>query len=372
MHCYALKVRFSDSGLLTGYRHYYDLSGLPVRELTGYELIGTDGNSESTKKVLQGGQYFRQPRTAYIPGVIGLLLAHDQNHFEELTAGSGLNIQNLDCLKGAWRSGKRSQPKLMGIINTTPDSFSDGGKHLSVQAAVDTAGEMVEAGMHILDIGGESTRPGSERLSAELELERVIPVIEQLRRFFPSVSISIDTYKSSVAEAAARAGAVMINDIGGGTFDPNIFTVAAKYKTAYIAMHTPGDPKIMQINPNYTNLIPEIAVFLLGQAQKARNAGVEQIILDPGIGFGKTVENNFELLRSIHSFSSFGFPVLIGLSRKSFIGKSLNLDVADRDTATAILNFHAMQCGAAIIRTHNLEFAKQTSILYQHLNGLHG
>lgn len=372
MHCYALKLRFSDSRLLTRYQHHYDLSGLPASELTGYELITTDDNPEIAKTALQEGQYFKKPHSAYISGIIGLMLAHDQNHFEEMTAGSGLTIQNLDCLKNDTVSGNKNQPKLMGIINTTPDSFSDGGKHLTVQAAVDTAGKMIAAGMHILDIGGESTRPGSERLSAELELERVIPVIEELRRIFPTVSISIDTYKSSVAEAAAHAGAVMINDISGGTFDPAIFTVAAKYKTAYIAMHTPGDPKGMQINPNYTNLIPEIAVFLLRQAQKASNAGVEQIILDPGIGFGKTVENNYELLRSIHNFSSFGFPVLIGLSRKSFIGKSLNLDVADRDTATAILNFQAMQSGAAIIRTHNIAFAQQASILYQHLNGLHG
>jgi dihydropteroate synthase len=251
----------------------------------------------------------------------------------------------------------------MGIVNVTPDSFSDGGKYLETKKAVQRGFILASQGADIIDIGGESTRPGSKFISVENELSRTIPVIKSLLKKKNDLLISIDTTKSQVAEEALKAGAVIINDVSGGTFDERIFDVAASFNAGFVIMHIKGNPKTMQKNPTYKNLIKEIYNFLEKQITTAKKYKVKKIIIDPGIGFGKTVEHNFKILNHINDFKLLGYPVLIGLSRKSFIGKTLNLDFNQRDIPTAILESIALLNGASIIRTHNMELGSMTKKL---------
>jgi dihydropteroate synthase len=245
-------------------------------------------------------------------------------------------------------------PLIMGILNVTPDSFSDGGNYFSKEKALEHALEMFEQGADIVDVGGESTRPGSESVSLEEEVRRVIPVIQDIILQRPGSILSIDTTKDTVALEACRAGVKIINDISGLTFDPEIMNVAKEFSASLIIMHIKGTPRNMQVNPFYENVISEIYEFLEKQIQKAKGAGVEDIIVDPGIGFGKRVEDNFEILKNLSEFKKLGYPVLVGLSRKSFLGKVLNLDVTERDTATSVIETIAIIKGASIIRTHNI------------------
>lgn len=250
---------------------------------------------------------------------------------------------------------------VMGILNVTPDSFSDGGRYFDAENAVNRGIEMMEEGADIIDIGGESTRPGSSPVPADEEIRRVVPVIEKIIRINKKALISVDTNKSMVAEAALQAGAAIINDISGLTFDPAMAEVIKKYNAGAVLMHIQGTPQNMQVNPAYEYLIDEIYDFLHSAAEKARKNGIKNIIVDPGIGFGKTVENNFEILKRLDDFKTLGYPVLVGVSRKSFLGKSLNLSVTERDNATAITEALALKNGARIIRTHNVKFGKQAA-----------
>jgi len=256
-----------------------------------------------------------------------------------------------------------SKPIFMGILNVTPDSFSDGGEFLQTNDAVQHGLRLAAHGADIIDVGGESTRPGADTVSIEEEISRTIPVINGLLKKNPSLLISIDTRKSEVAGAALKAGAVMVNDISGGTFDEMIFKTAASHKAGFVIMHSKGNPKTMQLNPNYKNITKEIIRFLQKQIDVARKYNVKKIIVDPGIGFGKTVEHNFTIINHLKDFTCLGYPVLIGLSRKSFIGKTLNLEPAERDAATAALEAVAINNGAAIIRTHNMLLGSQTKKL---------
>lgn len=251
------------------------------------------------------------------------------------------------------------KPYLMGILNVTPDSFSDGGKYLSTDLAVAHAIEMLDDGVDIIDIGGESSRPGSEPVSAEEEMNRVIPIIKRILDKKPEAIISVDTYKSSVAKATLKSGAKIINDISGFSFDPEIADVCAQYNATAILMHIKGTPKTMQLNPDYDEIISEIYDFLKKQIDYARSRGVTKIIIDPGIGFGKTVEDNFTILKRLKDFKSLGCPILIGVSRKSFIGKTLNLEVDQRDLPTSAMEAIAILNSARIIRTHNVKNGKQ-------------
>ena len=226
---------------------------------------------------------------------------------------------------------------------------------------------MLTDGVDIIDIGGESTRPGSELVSLEEELNRVIPVITAIKKKYPEAVISIDTSKSRVAFEAVQSGASMVNDISGGTFDENMIDTVAGLKAAYCIMHTPAPPKTMQANIHYTNVIAEIYQFLAGQAEQARKAGIQDIIIDPGIGFGKTVENNYEILSRIREFHTLGIPILIGVSRKSFLGKSLDLQVNERDIASTLVDMFAVTQGVQIIRTHNTKNAGQLKKICQSL-----
>ena len=245
-------------------------------------------------------------------------------------------------------------PLVMGVLNVTPDSFSDGGIYFLKEAAVEHALKMFKDGADIVDIGGESTRPGSESVTLEDEKKRVIPVIHEILKRKPDSLLSIDTTKSDVAQEACKAGVRIINDISGLTFDPQIVEVAKEYSASLVIMHIKGTPKDMQDNPSYKNVISEIYEFLQVQSQKAKDAGVDKIIIDPGIGFGKRVEDNLEILRRLNEFKNLGYPILVGLSRKSFLGKILGLEVNERDTITSVAETMAIMNGAEIIRTHNV------------------
>ena len=252
----------------------------------------------------------------------------------------------------------------MGILNVTPDSFSDGGKFVDQSKAVDYALEMSEVGVDIIDVGGESTRPGSESVSESEELNRVIPVIIEILKRKPDTIISIDTTKAKVAEEALKYGATIVNDISGGTFDKDIFNVVKEFNAAMVFMHIKGKPKTMQHLPEYIDVVSEVYDYLARQTEIASGIGIKKIIVDPGIGFGKRVEDNLSLIERLEDFRSLGFPILIGLSRKSFIGNILNLPIEDRDDVTNALNSMALSKGVRIIRTHNVKQAVQTCKIY--------
>ncbi len=249
---------------------------------------------------------------------------------------------------------KLTFPAIMGIINITPDSFSDGGKFLDKEQAVEQALSLTEDGADILDIGGESTRPGAKKVSVEEELKRVIPVVEALIKKNQDLVISIDTTKSKVAEEALKAGASIINDISAMTFDKNMIEVAANSNVPIILMHMKGEPKNMQKDPFYDDVILEIYDYLNERITFAEKNSVNNIIIDPGIGFGKRVEDNYEIINRLNEFKGLTKPVMIGLSRKSFLGKSLNLQIDERKEATLIAETISLYKNADIIRTHDV------------------
>jgi dihydropteroate synthase len=257
---------------------------------------------------------------------------------------------------------------VMGILNVTPDSFSDGGKYFKREKAVNHGLAMLKTGADIIDIGGESTRPGSEGVSAFEEINRVIPVLEGILNKKPDAIISVDTRKSKVAAEALKRGALIINDISGGTYDPELMSIVKQYDAALIIMHIKGTPKNMQVNPVYENLIEDISSFLIKQAAKAEKHGIHKIIIDPGIGFGKTLDHNITIIKELTRFRETGYPVMIGVSRKSFIQKIIGDLSEDRDVATAVVNALAVKNGAAFLRTHNVLYGLQVSRLLNNLS----
>lgn len=244
---------------------------------------------------------------------------------------------------------------IMGVLNVTPDSFYDGDRYFDKSRAIDRAFEIESEGADIIDIGGESSRPGSDPIPTSAEIDRVCPIIEKIS---PKVTIpiSIDTYKSEVAEAAIKAGASIINDISALSFDSRMSGIASRYNTYLILMHMKGRPKTMQDDPHYENLLDEIGTFLKDAANRAIADGIkeEKIIIDPGIGFGKTLIDNYKIINNIGYLKRIGFPVLIGLSMKSLIGK-LYRENRDRLPATLVLNAISILNGADIIRVHDVE-----------------
>jgi dihydropteroate synthase len=253
------------------------------------------------------------------------------------------------------------RPLIMGVINVTPDSFADGGLFFDHDTAVNHALALVAAGADILDFGGESTRPYSDPTPLDEELSRVIPVIEQVRAQ-SSVAISIDTYKSRVARAALTAGANIINDISSLQFDPDMVHLAREYDAPVILMHMQGTPREMQTHPHYDDLLGELRAFFSERLDFALAHGLsrELLVIDPGIGFGKTFHHNMEILNNLDAFLDLGYPLLIGLSRKAFLGHLLGgLPPAERDVATLAALTIAIQRGAHIVRVHNVAYAKQ-------------
>ena len=265
----------------------------------------------------------------------------------------------------------QSYTLIMGILNMTPDSFSDGGQFKSHNKAIDHALKMVEEGANIIDIGGESTRPGAEAVQLEEELSRTIPIIEAIR-LKSDCLISIDTYKSKVAKAALAAGADMVNDISGLTFDHNMASLIAERNAPVIIMHIKGKPGDMQKNPNYDNLIKEIKVFFEVQIAIAKKAGIDSgnIILDPGIGFGKRLEDNFEIIRELGQISTMGYPVLLGPSRKSFIGFTLDLPIEERIEGTLASITAGVINGARIVRVHDIRATRRTLTITEKIMGI--
>lgn len=249
-----------------------------------------------------------------------------------------------------------SGPVLMGILNVTPDSFSDGGEFFGLDAAVTQAAKMLDEGARIIDVGGESTRPGAEPVSPEEELNRVLPVVERILEAHPETVISVDTYRASTAAAALDAGASIINDVSAIS-DLGMAEVAAETGVPVVLMHMLGEPKSMQKNPRYEDVVREVRDYLAGRAERAIAAGVaeESIILDPGIGFGKTLEHNLKLLDRLDAIVGLGFPVLMGASRKSFLRKIAGSnDAKARLFATLASNVMAYERGAAIFRVHDV------------------
>lgn len=258
-------------------------------------------------------------------------------------------------------------PEIMGIVNVTPDSFSDGGRYYRLSDAIQHAERLIDEGATIIDIGGESTRPGSQSVTIEEEKNRVLPVIRAIAKKYPEVKVSVDTTKAGVADAALLEGAAIVNDISGGTFDNSMLAVCSKHRAPIILMHTSAAPAIMQKFTTYCDVVSDIIIWLSNAADRAVKAEVKVFSIDPGIGFGKTVKDNYTLIARLREFSSLGYPVLIGLSRKSFIGSALNLKTEERDNPTMTLEFAAMIQGAKFIRTHNVRNAVMAKELYKNL-----
>ncbi len=267
----------------------------------------------------------------------------------------------IDCRGKVLDLGRRTH--IMGILNMTPDSFSDGGQFASVDHASEHAHEMVAAGADIIDIGGESTRPGAEPVSEEEELRRVIPIIKRLSAELP-VPLSVDTYKSAGAEKALEAGASMVNDISGLRFSPDMAKTVADSDAALVIMHIKGTPRDMQQNPEYADVVEEIMNFLEQRIQVAINAGVnpEKIVIDPGIGFGKDLSHNLELLKRLDEFKGLGRPIMLGTSRKKFIGTVLDIPIPEqRVIGTAATVAFGIERGAAIVRVHDVAHVVQVA-----------
>lgn len=255
-----------------------------------------------------------------------------------------------------------SRTHIMGIVNVTPDSFSDGGRYFDTVSAIRRAEQLAAEGADLLDIGGESTRPGAEPLPDDEEIRRVVPVIERLAHRI-GIPLSIDTYKSSVARAALDAGAVIVNDISALTADPEMLSVISNEHATVVLMHMAGTPKTMQMNPRYQDVVSEVREFLTRQANAAGRAGVKQIIVDPGIGFGKNLDHNLDLMRNLRAATPEGFPILIGPSRKSFIGKILNAGVEERLEGTAAAVAACIIRGAHIVRVHDVKEMKRVALV---------
>lgn len=266
-------------------------------------------------------------------------------------------------LKIANKTFDLNQPLVMGIINVTPDSFYDGGQLNSINKIIGQASKMIAEGASIIDIGGVSTRPGATELTENEEAERVIPAIKNIKEKLPETIISIDTYRPSVAKKALESGAHIINDISGGTIDTAIYDVAAYYKAPYVLTHIKGTPADMQKNPLYGNVTDEVFLFFEEKIEILRRKGVEQIILDPGFGFGKKLEHNYALLSSIEKFKTLQLPIMAGISRKSMINKVLHTSPAEALNGTSILNTIALLNGANILRVHDVKKAVEAARL---------
>jgi dihydropteroate synthase len=251
------------------------------------------------------------------------------------------------------------RPLIMAILNVTPDSFSDGGQYFDPVKACDYALQMCEAGADIIDIGAESTRPGAQAVEPEEEWQRLQPVLKMLAAQVKP-ALSVDTYKAEIASRALQEGADMINDISGLTFDPKMVGVISRWNCPLVIMHIQGTPRTMQQNPSYDNLMEEIFKFFKSQIQLAEDHDIRQLIVDPGLGFGKRYEDNFEIIRRLGEFRILGYPVMVGPSRKSFIGKTLNVSADDRLMGTVATVSAAVLNGATMVRVHDVKEIKQT------------
>ena len=257
------------------------------------------------------------------------------------------------------------KPIVMGIINATPDSFYAGSRKQGFDAVLKQAEQMLKEGATILDIGGQSTRPGSEKVSAEDEMKRVLEPIDAVNRHFPEIYISIDTYYSNVAREAVMSGACIINDISAGSMDDAMITTAASLDVPYVLMHMQGTPQTMQVSPGYANVTSEVLDFFIKKRDDLLRAGIRDIIIDPGFGFGKTIAHNFELLRNLSVFNLLKLPLLLGISRKATIYKTLDITAEEALNGTTALNTIGLMQGAQILRVHDVKEARQAITLWE-------
>lgn len=256
------------------------------------------------------------------------------------------------------------KPIVMGILNTTPDSFYSRSRIASEDALLQKAEEMIGQGAAILDIGGQSTRPNSERVSAAEELERVIPAIQKIHQAFPDQIISIDTFYTEVAKEAVEAGASIVNDVSAGTLDEALLSTVAELGVPYVLMHMKGDPQTMQQNPHYDNVTLEVFDSLSFKMKSLQQSGIKDIIIDPGLGFGKTIAHNFQLVRDLPFFQQLEKPVLVGISRKGTVYKTLGLTAEEALNGTTVLHSFALLNGANILRVHDVKEAVEAITLY--------
>lgn len=258
-----------------------------------------------------------------------------------------------------------SKPVVMGILNATPDSFYNKGRESSLDDLLRNAEKMLSEGAAVLDIGGATTKPGSEWINADEELGRILPVIKEIHKRFPDAWLSCDTYNSKVAASVVCEGVSIINDVSGGRFDEAMLETVTKLKVPYIAMHIQGTPKTMQQNPMYEDVVHEVREELRKICDACNAAGIVDVLLDPGFGFGKTVEHNFELLNGLHTFRMLGKPILVGISRKSMICKTLNVSPEHALNGTTALHMIALQQGANILRAHDVKAAVEVVKLWE-------
>ncbi len=256
------------------------------------------------------------------------------------------------------------KPIVMGILNLTPDSFYDGGQLSSADLVLKKAKKMIEEGASIIDVGGMSSRPGAEIISIKEELERVLPAIEMIHAHFPNVPISIDTVHAEVLKKAVEAGASIANDISAGTLDEGYLQMVADLRLPYILMHMQGKPSAMQSNPTYEDVTLEVLDFFIAKVERLRELGVVDIIVDPGFGFGKSLEHNYELLSKTHVFKILGLPIMVGLSRKSMVYKALKINSSEALNGSTALHMIALQQGARILRVHDVKEAVETIELF--------
>jgi dihydropteroate synthase len=256
----------------------------------------------------------------------------------------------------------------MGILNTTPDSFYEKSRTGSVDKAVDRARQMIAEGATILDVGGYSSRPGAADISAQQELDRVLPMIEAIRQHFPEAYMSIDTFRAEVAREAVAAGACLINDISGGSLDTDMFETVARLQVPYVLMHMRGTPQNMKSQTEYGDILKEMIDYFQKKVYQLRQLNIKDIILDVGFGFAKTIEQNYFLLRNLEVFNILGLPILAGLSRKSLIYKRLGIQVSEALNGTTVLNTLALTKGASVLRVHDVKEAVETVKLFKLYN----
>ena len=357
-------------------RYSYGLYGLELRELKSAESEvlhnGLSAIRESYYKT-------KEPDSIFLLGSIRKFKSVGNRLSNKSPAGISLKIFNtINFFENYELTNYNINNKLfefknayvMGVLNITPDSFSDGGNYLERGEAVNHALNLLDEGADIIDIGGESSRPGAKNISVESELERVIPVLQDILIKRPEAVISIDTTKEEVAKQALEAGAHIINDISGGTFEPRIMKRVAECGAAIIIMHMKGRPGDMQIDPLYENVVDEVYDFLYKQVKRATAEGIVNIFIDPGIGFGKRVEDNFNLIKRLDDFKSLSHPIVIGVSRKSFIRKTLGIELEESDLPTSMMESYSLSKGVRIIRTHNVKNAVMLRNLFNRTNNI--
>ena len=262
-----------------------------------------------------------------------------------------------------------SVPKIMGILNITPDSFYDGGRYNSKDKIEQQTEKMIISGADIIDVGGYSSRPGAKDISIEDELNRVIPVIEIIKQKFPKTILSIDTFRSKVASEAIISGADIVNDISGGNLDSAMFETVSKHKVPYILMHMSGNPRNMMSKTNYENVTKDLCRYFSQRIDKAKSCGINDIIIDPGFGFSKTTQQNYELLNNLEFFKEFQRPIVVGVSRKSMIYKTLNTTPDKALNGSSVLHTISLMKGANILRTHDVKEALECIKIVSQLNG---